>query len=116
MMIKSTEDAAVWAEQHGGERALKDAIESGTFGHDRQANAYAKLWLLQQEDARRNSVYLEERQLREREVMASEAAAESARKAAVAAAEAMEMAKKSQRWALLAVLVALLALAAAIIK
>lgn len=114
--LQSTEEAAKWAERNGGEKALIDAMESGTFGGDRQSNAYARLWLLQQEEARRHASVQEERALLKREVAAAESCAASARKSADAAMAALQAAKQSQRWAFGALAAALLAMSVALIK
>ena len=120
VILTSTEEAAAWAEQHGGEKALIDAIEIGTFGGDRQSNAYARLWLLQQEDARRNSSAQEERDLLRREVAAAENCAASARKSSDAAMAALQAARQAarqaQRLAFGAMAVALLAAAMVLVK
>ncbi len=114
--LQSVEDAAAWAAQNGGEKALLDGIEHGAFGGDLQSNAYARLWLLQQEDARRNSSAREERELLRQELVAAESCAASARQSAESAVAALQAARTAQRWAYGAMAVALLAVVLLLVK
>lgn len=95
MTFESVQEVAKWADDNGGESALRTANAAQVFGDGPKVKACISEWLAQQEDSRRLTEYQNNNSLRIREVSAAEASAMSASKSADAAEKALRWAKYS---------------------
>ncbi|RQO33939.1 hypothetical protein DBR37_12470 [Herminiimonas sp. KBW02] len=102
MSFRQIEDVDAWVQANGGVDRLRACISVGIFGNDVRSIALANEWLRLEEQKVNADQANFDRELRVREVAATEDAAKSA--------------KLSARWAFLAMLISLAAFAVAALK
>jgi hypothetical protein len=109
MSFRAIEDVDNWVQANGDADYLRACISTGIFGNDVRSIGLANEWLRLKEQRENAEQAAIDRDLRLREVAATEDAAKSAKESALAAA-------KSARWAVWAVIVAVAALGVAAFK
>jgi hypothetical protein len=115
MSFQSVDAVEAWAEANGGPEALREAVAQGRFGADKRALACIEEWFRRLDAEREKMTCAEEWELRRREVVAQESAAESAARAAQDATRSADAAETSARWTKAAALLAAIAVGVSLV-